>query len=106
MPVVEPTNAGIRLRIDRPIECRGTFPMFAKGTTIRTTLDFLGAEGGPALVERVLAELSPETRDAISRVEPTGELPYSVLQSLWSAADDALDADPTWAERGGAFSIE
>jgi hypothetical protein len=94
------------LRIGRSIEYRGTLPMFAKGTTIRTTLDFLAAEGGSGLVDRVLADLSPETRDAIARVEPTGELPYSVLQSLWSAADDALGADPTWAERGGAFSIE
>ena len=68
--------------------------MFAKGTTIRTTLDFLAAEGGSGLVERVLADLSPETRDAVARVEPTGELPYSVLQSLWSAADRALGADP------------
>jgi hypothetical protein len=80
--------------------------MYAKGSTIRTTLDFLRTEGGPELVDRVLVGLTPETRDAIARVEPTGELPYAVLQSLWRSADDVLVGDPTWAERGGAFSIE
>ena len=80
--------------------------MYAKGTTIRTTLDFLAAEGGRALVDRVLAGLPDETRDRIARVEPTGELPYAVLQALWHSADTVLAADPTWAERAGAFSIE
>ena len=80
--------------------------MYAKGTTIRTTVDFLRAEGGSDLVNRVLSTLAPHTREAIARVEPTGELPYAVLQSLWRSADDALGADPTWAERAGAFSIE
>lgn len=80
--------------------------MFAKGTTIRTTLDFLAAEGGAEHVERVLGGLSAPTREEIARVEPTGELPYAVLRSLWRSAEDALGADPTWAERAGAFSIE
>ena len=80
--------------------------MFAKGSTIRTTLDFLRAEGGAEFVERVLRDLTPETRAEIARVEPTGELPYASVQSLWRSADAALASDPLWAERAGAFSIE
>ena len=80
--------------------------MYAKGSTIRTTLDFLHAEGGPPLVARVLENLPPATRDALGHVEPTAEIPYATLQTLWQAADAALGADPTWPERSGAFSIE
>jgi hypothetical protein len=81
--------------------------MDAKGSTIRTTLDFLQAEGGATLVARILDALPDATRDALARVEPTGELPYATLQALWQSADAILGADdPTWAERAGAFSIE
>ena len=79
---------------------------FAKGSTIRTTLDFLNAEGGEELVGRVLDGVSPATRRVIANVEPTSELPYATLQELWRSADALLGADPTWAERAGAFSIE
>jgi hypothetical protein len=80
--------------------------MFAKGTTIRTTLDFLRAEGGSSLVDRVLADVPADSRAELARVEPTGEVRYDLLQSLWHSADVALEHDPTWAERAGAFSIE
>lgn len=80
--------------------------MFAKGSTIRTTLDFLQAEGGDALVERVLSDLPASTRAALTGVEPTAEIRYESLQTLWRAADAALGGDPTWPERAGAFSIE
>jgi hypothetical protein len=79
---------------------------YAKGSTVRTTLAFLGAEGGGALVERVLAALPREDRERLVSAEPTAELPYALVQSLWHAADSALGADPTWAERAGAYSIE
>jgi hypothetical protein len=80
--------------------------MFAKGTTIRTTLDFLQVEGGQALVDRVLSGVAAETRAELARVEPTGEVRYDALQALWRSADAILGNDPTWAERAGAFSIE
>jgi hypothetical protein len=80
--------------------------VYAKGSTIRTTIDFLAAEGGAALVDRVLAPLSPDVRDELTRAEPTAELPYDLLQALWRSADAALASDPAWAERAGAFSIE
>jgi hypothetical protein len=80
--------------------------MFAKGSTILTTLDFLDAEGGAELVGRVLGDLVPDVRDAIASAGPTSELPYATLQALWRSADAVLGADPSWAERAGAFSIE
>ena len=80
--------------------------MFAKGTTIRTTLDFLQVEGGQPLVDRVLADVPAEIRAELARVEPTGEVRYDALQALWRSADSLLGADPSWAERAGAFSIE
>lgn len=80
--------------------------MFAKGSTIRTTLDFLEAEGGSALVSRVLDAVPDALRGTLARVEATAEVPYAHLRALWQAADSALSADPTWAERAGAYSIE
>jgi hypothetical protein len=80
--------------------------MFAKGTTIRTTLDFLQAEGGQPLVDRVLEGVPADVRAALARVEPTGEIRYDLLQALWRSADAILGDDATWAERAGAFSIE
>ena len=71
--------------------------MFAKGSTIRTTLDFLNAEGGPSLVGRVLGDLAPPVREAVTRVEPTSELPYATLQALWRAADPAATGESTVA---------
>lgn len=79
--------------------------MFAKGSTVRTTLDFLAAEGDGSALDRVLATLPGETRERLTAVEPTAEVPYALLQGLWRSADAVLD-DPTWAERAGAFSIE
>ena len=80
--------------------------MYAKGSTIRTTLDFLRKEGGAELVDNVLASLPPDVRGQIAGVDPRAELPYAVVQQLWAAVDRRLGADATWAERAGAFSIE
>jgi len=80
--------------------------MYAKGSTVRTTIDFLRAEGGEELAERVLAALPDDVRGRLVHTEPTGEVPYPLLQSLWRSADAALAGDPTWAERAGALSIE
>ena len=80
--------------------------MFAKGSTVRTTLEFLAAEGGPDLVARVLAPLPDTVREQLTRVEATDEIPYAIVQQFWRSADAALASDPSWAERAGAFSIE
>jgi hypothetical protein len=80
--------------------------MFAKGSTVRTTLDFLAAEGGSELVTRVLAPLPERVREQLTRVDATGEVPYAIVQQFWRSADAELAADPSWAERAGAFSIQ
>ena len=80
--------------------------MFAKGSTVRTTLDFLTAEGGSELVARVLGPLPADVREQLTRVDATGEVPYALVQQFWKSADAVLAGDPSWAERAGAFSIE
>ena len=80
--------------------------MFAKGSTVRTTLDFLTAEGGSELVARVLGPLAADVREQLTRVDATGEVPYALVQQFWKSADAVLASDPSWAERAGAFSIE
>jgi hypothetical protein len=80
--------------------------MFAKGSTVRTTLDFLAAEGGSELVTRVLAPLPERVREQLTRVDATGEVPYAIVQQFWRSADAELATDPSWAERAGAFSIQ
>ncbi len=80
--------------------------MFAKGSTVRTTLDFLAAEGGSELVTRVLASIPESDRERLARAGPTDELPYALVQTLWRSADAELGSDAAWAERAGAFSIE
>ena len=80
--------------------------MFAKGSTVRTTLDFLMVEGGTELVSRVLAPMPADVRDQLTHVDATGEVPYALVQQFWKSADSVLAADPSWAERAGAFSIQ
>jgi hypothetical protein len=79
----------------------------AKGSTLRATLDFLAAEAGPEVVERVLASLPPEERRTVESAAPTAEVPLELLLSLWRAADRVVGAeDPRWIERSGAYAIE
>ena len=78
----------------------------AKGSTLRSTLDYLGAEAGPA-VDRILGSLSPEERRAVEGAAPTDEVPLELLLGLWRAADRVLAPEhPGWIERSGAFAIE
>jgi len=42
----------------------------------------------------------------ITVVDPTGEVPYHLVQQFWKSADRELADDPSWGERAGAFSIE
>jgi hypothetical protein len=81
--------------------------MFAKGSTIRTTLDFLRRERGGAAVERILDALPAASRARVLAAGPTDEVPYALATALWRAADAELGADdPQWMERAGAHSIE
>jgi hypothetical protein len=79
----------------------------AKGSTLRSTLDFLRAEVGPDAVERVLAGLAPEHRRVVESAAATDEVPLEVLLALLRAADRTVAAEhPTWIERCGAFAIQ
>jgi hypothetical protein len=84
---------------------RGT-ALQAKGSTFRTSVDFVRAEYGDAVLARVAASLSPEARAAVDHAAATDELDYELLRELWTATDSLVGvADPGWMERAGAFSI-
>ena len=79
----------------------------ARGSAVLATLEFLTAEKGEAVLNRVLGKLSKEDRTKVTAVQATDEVPLSLPSRLWRAVDDEIGAaDPGWAERGGAFSIE
>ena len=81
--------------------------MAAKGSVVRSTLQFLRATSGDEMVEQVLSTLPPAVRVRCERTGPTEELPYDVVRALWLAADRIIGpSDPEWMERAGAFSIE
>ncbi|MBI2796667.1 MAG: hypothetical protein HYX65_08195 [Gemmatimonadetes bacterium] len=80
--------------------------LFAKGSTVHGTLEYLGAMHGPGTLARVLGALPPLLRARLETVAPTGELDYDDLVMLWSVADAALSPTvPDWSEQAGAFSI-
>jgi hypothetical protein len=79
----------------------------AKGSTFRTTVDFIAAAFGPTLLARVMRRLPDESRRRIRTAEPTEELPFKALIQLWTAADAELaDRDASWIERSGGYAIE
>jgi hypothetical protein len=84
---------------------RGT-ALHAKGSTFHTTVDFIRAEYGDAILARILEDLSPEARATVTSAAATDEVDYEHLQELWTATDVMVGvADPGWMERAGAFSI-
>jgi hypothetical protein len=81
--------------------------VFAKGSVVRSTVEFLRTREGEEALERVLSVLDPDVRGRLIGVDPTEELPYEMVQALWRAADEVVGAgDPDWMEQAGAFSIE
>ena len=79
----------------------------AKGSPIISTMEFIRAEKGADVLERVLSRLPTESRDRIMSVKPTDEIPMDLALSLWRAADEELRADePDWVERAGGYAIE
>lgn len=84
---------------------RGT-ALQAKGSTFRTTVDFIRAEYGDDVLARIVASLGDEARAAVRDATATMELDYELLRELWIATDALVGAaDPGWMERAGAFSI-
>lgn len=81
--------------------------MWAKGSVVRSTLEFLHDRSGPGTVDRVLALLPEAARARCERADATEEIPYDAVRALWQAADQVIGAhDPEWMQRAGAFSIE
>jgi hypothetical protein len=80
--------------------------LHAKGSTFQSTADFIAAEYGAAVLDRVLAQLSPEARASVEHASATDELDYELLTELWTKTDALVGAaDPGWMERAGAFAI-
>jgi Haem-NO-binding len=78
----------------------------AKGSVFHTTLDFVRAEKGEAMVVSVLQRLPAEHREQIKNITPTQEVPFEQALALWEAVDAEIGVeDPGWAERSGAYSI-
>lgn len=78
-----------------------------KGSTLRSTLNYLFREGGAARVDQVLDRLPPERRRQLLELSATEEVPFALMSELLRAADAVLGAaDPTWVERAGGYAIE
>ena len=79
----------------------------AKGSTLRATMEFVRADKGAEVLERVLARLPDERRAQVERSASTDEVPFDVALALWRAVEGEVGpADPAWMERAGAQSIE
>lgn len=78
----------------------------AKGSVVRSTLNFLRGEFGDDVLARVVGALPDDARASIEHAEPTDEVPYPFVLTLWNAADAAIgEQDRAWNERAGAFAI-
>jgi hypothetical protein len=83
-----------------------TKPASAKGSVVRSTLNFLRADVGEGALGHIMATLPDDTRALIERAESTEEVPYPIVRSLWSAADEVIGkADRSWMDRAGVYAI-
>ena len=81
--------------------------MFTRGSTVRSTMEFLGDLLPSAEVVKILNRLSAADRRTIRTVADTDEIPYRVALALWRSVDQALRiTDPGWIDRSGSWSIE
>lgn len=79
----------------------------AKGSTLKSTLDYIEKHAGADMREAVLRKLGPARRKTVEALAPTDEAPLDTALAVWRAADALLaPTDPGWAERAGAFAIE
>ena len=80
--------------------------LFTRGSTLRSTLEYLEHALPPAERAAVLARLSPADQALIASAAVTDDVPYRVALDLWRSADLALaPVDPQWAEHAGAEAI-
>lgn len=79
----------------------------AKGSAIIATMEFIRAEKGPDVLDRVMSRLPHDVREKLNSVKPTEEIPFDFAAALWRSADEDLRHDePTWVERAGGYAIE
>jgi len=82
-------------------------PPTAKGSVVRSTLEFLRVEAPAGTLQETLALLDGDVRAACERAGPKEEVPYPIVRALWESADRVIGGrDATWMERAGAFSIQ
>jgi len=80
---------------------------WAKGSTVRSTIEYLETRFGAETVKRILDTLPAGVRRALHDVGPTEEVAYPRLVALWTASDAAIAATvPGWAYESGAYSID
>jgi hypothetical protein len=80
--------------------------LFTRGSTLRSTLEYLERTLAPAEREAVLSRLSPSARSLVEGAAVTDDVPYQVALDLWRSADLTLaPKDPQWAEHAGAEAI-
>lgn len=95
------TEGLVRTRDERRSE------MFTRGSTVRSTIDFLQDLLPAAGVDDILNRLTPAERRAIKAVGDTDEIPYRVALALWRGVDQAIGSgDPEWIDRSGTWAIE
>ncbi len=81
--------------------------IYAKGSVLQATLDFITHDVGAEVLQRILDRLPEKTRAEVARAGATDEVPVPVAYALWHAVDEVLGrGDPGWVERAGAHSIE
>jgi hypothetical protein len=81
--------------------------IYAKGSVLKATLDFIEHDAGRPALTSVLANLPGDTRALVEGATATDEVPLTPVLELWHAADGVLGgADPAWMERAGAYSID
>lgn len=81
--------------------------IYAKGSVLKATLDFIEHDAGRPALRSVLSRLPQETRALVEGVAATDEVPLTPVIELWHAADVVLGGeDPGWMERAGAHSID
>lgn len=78
-----------------------------KGSTLRSTLNFIRDRAGAEVLEEVLRRLPMDRRRSLEEVAPTEEIPFEAMSELLLTADQVLGrSDPQWVERSGAFAID
>ncbi len=80
---------------------------YTRGSTLRSTMEYLGRTLGAAECAAVLARLDADDRAVVDSAMLTADVPYRVALALWRSADlSARPREPRWAEHAGAEAIQ